>query len=76
MNQNLITLDEIAIQIADSDIKLIFGLAKMSEVLTKAVKLSGKNVKLVYVKSSPQDQIPADGVIFDDLLDSRGTQFI
>lgn len=56
----------------DSDTKLIFGLAKMAPILQKAIEISKKDVKLVYVKMMPDEQIPGNGIFFNDLLSPSG----
>ena len=64
--------EEIAKQLIDSGAKVIFGQVQMSKTLEEAVMMSKMDVKIVYVKENESDTIPASGVSFSELIDTRG----
>lgn len=65
-------LDEISRQLVDSNAKMVFGLAVMSPILEKSVEMTGKAIKIVYVKESPSSSIPASGIDFNELVETKG----
>lgn len=65
-------LDEIATQLTDSGAKLLFGHARANPILQKAVALSNKNIKIIYLKDSASESIPADGINYSDLDNPTG----
>lgn len=56
----------------NSGAKLIFGLASSSSVLQEAVRLTKKSIKIVYVKETEGEAIPADGIDFNELVSTKG----
>lgn len=65
-------LDEISRQLNDSGAKILFGAASMSNILKEAVQKVKTPIKVVYITSSQSEVIPADGIRFDDLIDTNG----
>ena len=65
-------IDEISRQLVDSGATVIFGLACMSPILQKSVKMTKKPLKIVYIKETPTSAIPADGIDFCELIDTKG----
>lgn len=65
-------LDEISRQLIDSDAKIIVGLSIMSPILEKSVEMTGKAIKIVYVKETPSSSIPASGIDFNELVETKG----
>jgi 4-coumarate--CoA ligase len=70
-DKKILFLDEIARQLTDSDAKILFGMASMSGVLTAAVEKSKRNIKIVYTTESSSESIPAGGIRFSDLVESK-----
>ncbi|XP_070493219.1 uncharacterized protein [Chironomus tepperi] len=66
------TPHEISRQLIDSGTTLIFGLAFMSPILEKAVEMSKKPIKIIYIKETPTSAIPANGIDFCELIDTKG----
>ncbi|KAG5680265.1 hypothetical protein PVAND_009784 [Polypedilum vanderplanki] len=66
------TPHEISRQLLDSNATILFGLACMSPILKKSVEMTKKPIKIVYVKETPDAKIPANGIDFCELIDSRG----
>jgi hypothetical protein len=44
----------------------------MSSILEKAVEMTQKQIQIVYVKDAPSSAIPANGVNFAELIDTKG----
>jgi 4-coumarate--CoA ligase len=53
----------------------LFGLARMSKLLQKAIDISKKQVKIVYLKETSDEMIPAHSTYFNGLLDSYGIDY-
>ncbi|KAL7020464.1 hypothetical protein ACKWTF_011545 [Chironomus riparius] len=68
----LYTSDEISRQLIDSGAKILFGSASMSHILKEAVQKLNRPIKIVYITNSPNEAIPADGIRFDELIDTNG----
>ncbi|KAL7033262.1 hypothetical protein ACKWTF_007522 [Chironomus riparius] len=66
------TPHEISRQLIDSGATVIFGLACMSPILQKSVEMSKKSIKIIYIKETPTSVIPADGIDFCELIDTKG----
>ena len=62
--------EEISRQLIDSGAKIIVGLATMQKELEEAVKLSQKPIKIIYAKSSQDDVMPTNGIIFSELTEN------
>lgn len=60
--------EEISRQLINSDAKMIFGLAVASSVLEEAVKLTKRPIRIVYIRSTPNESIPANGIAFEELI--------
>ena len=56
----------------DSGAKVIFGQVQMCKTLEEAVMMSKMDVKIVYVKEKDSETIPANGISFNELVDTRG----
>lgn len=46
----------------------------MSDVLTEAVKLTNKPIRIVYVTQSSNESVPFGGIKFDELINIKGNQ--
>lgn len=44
----------------------------MSPILEKSVEMTGKAIKIVYVKETPSSSIPASGIDFNELVETKG----
>lgn len=66
------TAEEISKQLIDSGAKVLFGLARMSTTLEKAVYLAKRKIKIVYLKETSDEMIPYRGINFNSLMDSYG----
>lgn len=44
----------------------------MSPILEKAVEMTGKPIKNIYVKVTPNCAIPANGIDFNELVEVKG----
>jgi len=44
----------------------------MSKILKEAVQKSKMAIKVIYTSSYPGEAIPADGIRFDELIDTKG----
>lgn len=44
----------------------------MSEVLKKAVNMTNRDIKIVYVKEKSNESIPSDGINFHELIAVKG----
>lgn len=65
-------IDEISRQLTDSGATVIFGLACMSPILQKSVDMTKKPIKIIYIKVTPTSSIPANGIDFCELIDTKG----
>lgn len=65
-------LEEISKQLIDSGAKVLFGLAKMNKIIERAVELTKRKIKLVYLKETSDEMIPSSGIYFNGLMDSYG----
>ncbi|CRK98690.1 CLUMA_CG012130, isoform A [Clunio marinus] len=66
------TPEEISRQLEDSNSQVLFTLAALSDVVERAVSLTKRTIKIVYVKDKENNSLPAGGIDFNELLDSRG----
>lgn len=64
--------EEISRQLINSGAKIIFGLSTASSILEEAVKMSKKPIRIVYIKSEPNESISANGIAFDELITLDG----
>lgn len=55
----------------DSNPKILFGEASMSNVLQSAVQKAKMSIKIVYVTSSSNEPIPSNGIRFSELIEAR-----
>lgn len=44
----------------------------MSAVLQEAVKMAKKSIRIIYVKETQADTIPANGIDFNELISTQG----
>jgi hypothetical protein len=44
----------------------------MSTVLQEAVKMAKKPIRIIYVKETQAEAIPADGIDFNELISTQG----
>lgn len=51
---------------------MIFALGMMSPVIEKAVEMTGQQTKIVYVKMTKDEAIPAGGIDFLELIETKG----
>ena len=68
----MVITEEISKQLIDSDAKLLFGDASMQQQLEAAVKLSKKQIKIVYLKSTQDASVSGGGILFNELIDISG----
>lgn len=47
----------------------------MSNLLQQAVSLSKQPIRIVYVKETPNESLPADGIKLDELTNPKGDDF-
>lgn len=64
--------DEISRQLIDSDAKVLFGSSAASEVLQKAVLMTKRPIRIVYVRSTQNESLPSNGISFDELISLNG----
>lgn len=65
-------LEEISNQLIDSNAKVLFGDASMSKILKEAVQKTNRSIKIIYVTKYSNEPIPADGIRFNELIDTKG----
>lgn len=65
-------LEEIARQLNNSSAQILFGLASYSAVLQEAVALTKRPVRVIYVKESDSESLPAGGIDFNELISTDG----
>jgi 4-coumarate--CoA ligase len=66
------SIDEISRQLLDSGAKVIFGITMMSPILEKSVAMTGRPIKIIYVKEAPSSAIPTNGIDFGELVETKG----
>lgn len=67
--------DEIAKQLVASQAKLLIGTVDGHATLQQAIHISGLPIRLVCVRSTPNQDIPAGCIDFAQLADPTGVQF-
>lgn len=68
--------EEISRQLINSNAKVIFGLTAMSSVLQEAVKMAKRAIRIIYVKETQAEAIPAEGVDFSELISTQGKELL
>jgi acyl-CoA synthetase (AMP-forming)/AMP-acid ligase II len=56
----------------DSDVKVLFGMASMSNVLVEAVRMTKMKIQIVYTTQNDGELIPFDGIRFNELTELKG----
>ncbi|KAJ6633242.1 4-coumarate--CoA ligase 1 [Pseudolycoriella hygida] len=69
------TADEICKQLLDSGAKMIFGIPEIHSILQKAVAQTKKPIKIVTIKTSGNQTLPADAINFYELITNGNVDF-
>ena len=64
--------EEIARQLNDSNAKIIFSKVSMSKIINEAVAITKCPIKIVYAKTTASDLLPAGGIDFNELTNTKG----
>ncbi|XP_044255783.1 4-coumarate--CoA ligase-like isoform X1 [Tribolium madens] len=67
------TPDEMAVQLADSDSKLIFTIRELMPVINKCTKILGRKIPTVLAEIKPSDSMPVDCIKLSKLCDIRNS---
>jgi hypothetical protein len=70
--KTFIISEEISRQLINSGAKVIFGLSAASKIIQEAVELTKSPIRIVYIRSTPAESLPANGIAFDELISLNG----
>lgn len=65
-------LDEISKQLLSSGAQIIFGVPENHSILQTAVAQTKKPIKIISIKTSEDQSLPADAINFYELIRTKG----
>lgn len=67
--------DEICKQLLSSGAKIVFSIPEIHSILQAAVAQTKKPIKIISIKTSENQSLPADAINFYELIRTKGLYF-